>query len=98
VDPKALADLTDRVRGRLGDDSAVVLGSTLDGKVSLVAAAGPGAIARGVKAGTVVKAAAQVVGGGGGGKDTMAQAGGRDPERLGDALDAARAAIQAALA
>jgi alanyl-tRNA synthetase len=98
VDPKALADLTDRVRGRLGDDSAVVLGSTLDGKVSLVAAAGPGAIARGVKAGAVVKAAAQVVGGGGGGKDTMAQAGGRDPERLADALDAARAAIQAALA
>jgi alanyl-tRNA synthetase len=98
VDPKALADLTDRVRGRLGDDSAVVLGSTLDGKVSLVAAAGPGAIARGVKAGAVVKVAAQVVGGGGGGKDTMAQAGGRLPEKLDEALEAARGAIQAALA
>ncbi len=98
VDPKALADLTDRVRGRLGDDSAVVLGSTTDGKVSLVAASGPGAIARGVKAGAVVKVAAQVVGGGGGGKDTMAQAGGRDPGKLAEALDAARGAIQATLA
>jgi alanyl-tRNA synthetase len=98
VAPKELADLTDRVRGRLGDDAVAVLGSATDGKVSLVAAAGPGAIARGVKAGAIVKVAAQIVGGGGGGKDTMAQAGGRDPEKLSDALDAARAAIQAGLA
>lgn len=98
VGPKDLADLTDRVRNKLGDDGAAVLGSTTDGKVSLVVAAGPGAIARGVKAGAIVKVAAAVVGGGGGGKDTMAQAGGRDPEKLPDALDAARAAIQAALA
>ena len=40
-----------------------------------------------------MKAAAQVVGGGGGGRDTMAQAGGRDPAKLPEALDAARAAI-----
>jgi alanyl-tRNA synthetase len=98
VGPKDLADLTDKVRNALGEAAVAVLGSTTDGKVSLVAAAGPGAIARGVKAGAIVKVAAQVVGGGGGGKDTMAQAGGRDPEQLGAALDAARAAIQAALA
>ncbi len=98
IDPKALADLTDRVRGRLGDAGVAVLGCAREGKVALVAAAGPEAISRGVKAGAVVKAAAQAVGGGGGGKDSMAQAGGRDPDRLPDALDAARAAITAALA
>ena len=42
----------------------------------------PALVARGVKAGAVVKAAAALVGGGGGGRDTLAQAGGRDPERL----------------
>jgi alanyl-tRNA synthetase len=44
-----------------------------------------------------VKVAAEVVGGGGGGRDTMAQAGGREPARLPEALDAARAAIASAL-
>ena len=44
-----------------------------------------------------MKVAAQEAGGGGGGKDTMAQEGGKDPEKLPDALDAARAAIAAAL-
>ena len=51
-----------------------------------------------MKAGELVKTAAAVVGGGGGGRDTMAQAGGRDPAKLPEALDAARAAIEAALA
>jgi alanyl-tRNA synthetase len=50
-----------------------------------------------VKAGDVVKAAAKAVGGGGGGRDTMAQAGGREPEKLPDALAAARAEIERAL-
>ena len=54
-------------------------------------------MSRGVKAGEVVKVAAGVVGGGGGGRDTMAQAGGREPAKLPEALDAARAAIAAAL-
>jgi alanyl-tRNA synthetase len=57
----------------------------------------PELVSRGVKAGEVVKAAAAVVGGGGGGRDTLAQAGGRDPERLEEALQGARAAIEAAL-
>ena len=51
-----------------------------------------------MKAGAVIKVAAQVVGGGGGGRDNMAQAGGRDPEKLPDALAAARAEIERALA
>jgi alanyl-tRNA synthetase len=97
MDPKALMDVADRVKGKLGDDVAVVLGSPGDGKVSLVVAVTPALVERGVRAGDIVKAAAQVVGGGGGGKPTMAQAGGKDPSKLPEALETARGAIEAAL-
>jgi alanyl-tRNA synthetase len=50
-----------------------------------------------VRAGEIVKAAAAVVGGGGGGRDTMAQAGGREPAKLPEAIAAGRTAIAAAL-
>jgi alanyl-tRNA synthetase len=95
--PKLLPDLADRFKNRLGDPAVVVLGSPGENRVNLLVAATPGAVERGVKAGAVVKAAAAVVGGGGGGRDTMAQAGGRDPDKLPEALDAARDAIRAAL-
>jgi alanyl-tRNA synthetase len=62
-----------------------------------VASVAPALVERGVRAGEVVKAAAVVTGGGGGGRDTMARAGGRDPDKLPEALEAARAAIGAAL-
>jgi alanyl-tRNA synthetase len=65
--------------------------------VHLVANVAPAVVERGVKAGDVVRAAAEVAGGGGGGRDTMAQAGGRDPEKLPEALATARAAIEQAL-
>jgi alanyl-tRNA synthetase len=96
-DAKALLTAVDRVKARLGE-AAILLGSAADGRVHLVASVAPGLVERGVKAGAVVKIAAEVAGGGGGGRDTMAQAGGRDPERLGDAIDAGRAAIEATLA
>jgi len=96
--PKALPDLADRIKNQLGDPAVVVLGAPGEGRATLLVAATPGAVERGVKAGTVVKAAAAVVGGGGGGRDNMAQAGGRDPEKLQDALDVARAEIERALA
>jgi alanyl-tRNA synthetase len=96
-DPKQLMDVADRVKGRLGDEAAVVLGTAVDERVHLVAAVTPALVERGVRAGAVVKVAAQVAGGGGGGRDTMAQAGGKDPAKLPDALAAARAAIETAL-
>jgi len=96
--PKALPDLADRIKNRIGDPAVVVIGVPGEERVNLLVAATPGAVERGVKAGAVVKAAAQAVGGGGGGRDTMAQAGGRDPEKLPDALAAARAEIERALA
>ena len=95
---KALLDVADRDQGAPRRGAAIVLGAAVDGRVHLVAAVTPALVARGVKAGAIVKAAAQVAGGGGGGRDTMAQAGGSDPEKLGEALAAARAAIAAALA
>jgi alanyl-tRNA synthetase len=95
---KDLPDIADRIKGQLGEQSATVLGTVVDGRVHLVAAVTPALVARGVKAGAIVKAAAQVAGGGGGGRDTMAQAGGKDPDALPDAIAAARAAIVAALA
>jgi alanyl-tRNA synthetase len=95
-DAKALLDVVDRVKGCLGE-AAIMLGAAADGRVHLVASVAPELVQRGVKAGAVVKVAAEAVGGGGGGRDTMAQAGGRDPEKLGEAIEAARAAIRTAL-
>jgi alanyl-tRNA synthetase len=92
-DAKALLALSDAVRQRLGD-AAVVLGCAVDGRVHLVANFAQAAVERGLKAGDVVRSAAQVAGGGGGGRDTMAQAGGRDPEKLPEALATARAEIE----
>jgi alanyl-tRNA synthetase len=96
-DAKALLDAADRLKNSLGD-AAIVLGAVTDGKVSLIASVAPSLVERGVKAGELVKVAAKIVGGGGGGRDTMAQAGGRDPEKLDDALAAARASIESTLA
>jgi alanyl-tRNA synthetase len=95
-DAKALLDLMDRLKGQL-KDAAILLGTAADGRVHLVASVAPVLVERGVKAGAVVKAAAEAVGGGGGGRDTMAQAGGRDPEKLPAAIEAARVAIESAL-
>ena len=96
-DAKALLELSDAVRQKLGD-AAVVLGARIGDRTQLVANVAPAAVERGPKAGQVVRTAAQVAGGGGGGRDTMAQAGGGDPEKLADALAAARLEIERALA
>ncbi len=97
LDAKALLELVDRLKGQLGE-AAIVLASAVEGRVALVVSVAPELVARGVKAGVVVKAAAAVVGGGGGGRDTLAQAGGRDVSKLEDALATAREQIAAALA
>ncbi len=96
LDGKALLDVADRLKNKLGD-AAIVLGSTGENRVDLVASVAPGLVARGVKAGEIVKLAAAEVGGGGGGRDTLARAGGRDPSGLPRAFEVARAAIASAL-
>jgi alanyl-tRNA synthetase len=96
-DADSLLRLSDTVRQRLGD-AAVLLGTAGDGRVQLVANFAPSVVERGLRADEVVRAAAKIVGGGGGGRDTMAQAGGRDAEKLPDALATARLEIERALA
>ncbi len=96
LDAKSLLALSDRVRQKLGA-AAVVLGSSTDGRVHLVANVAEEVVARGLEAGDLVKLAAEIVGGGGGGRPTMAQAGGRDPGKLGEALAAARTRIEGVL-
>jgi alanyl-tRNA synthetase len=93
---RALQELADRVRAKLGE-AAVVLGGASDGRVALVASFADAAVERGLSAAAVVREAAAVVGGGGGGRDNFAQAGGREPERLDDALTTARKAIERGL-
>jgi alanyl-tRNA synthetase len=95
-DAKAMLALSDRLKGRLGD-AAIALGTVEGERVHLLVSVAPALVQRGVKAGAVVKLAAAKVGGGGGGRDTLAQAGGRDPERLDEAIQTAEDAIIAAL-
>jgi alanyl-tRNA synthetase len=96
VDGRALLELADKLKAKLGD-AAIVLGSAGEDRVDLVAMVAPALVARGVRAGEIVKVAAAAVGGGGGGRDTLARAGGREPAKLPDAIQAAREAIEAAL-
>jgi alanyl-tRNA synthetase len=95
-DGKALLELTDRLKGKLGD-AAIVLGSAGEDRVDLIASVAPSLVDRGVRANQIISVAAERVGGGGGGRDTLARAGGKDRDKLPEALEAARAVIEAAL-
>ena len=95
LDADALLELSDRYKQKHAP-AAVVLGSREDGKVHLVANFDDSVAAR-VSALDVVREAAAIVGGGGGGRPTMARAGGKDPEKLPDALARAEELIVGAL-
>jgi len=82
---EVLREMTDWFRDRL-DSGVVVLGAVLDERPALVAAVTPDLVERGADAARLVRDMARIVGGGGGGKPTLAQAGGRDPSRLDEAL------------
>jgi alanyl-tRNA synthetase len=95
LDADALLELSDRYKQKHAP-AAVVLGSKEDGKVHLVANF-DSAVAERVSASDVLREAAAIVGGGGGGRPTMARAGGKDPEKLPDALAEAERLIVDAL-
>ena len=95
LDADALLELSDRFKQRHAP-AAVVLGSADNGRVNLVANFDD-AIAERVSAVDVIKSVSALVGGGGGGRPTMARAGGKNPERLPDALAEAERLILAAL-
>jgi alanyl-tRNA synthetase len=90
---EVLREMTDWFRERLGS-GVVVLGMVLDGRPALVVSVTPDLVERGVDATRLVRGIARVVDGGGGGKPTMAQAGGRDPSRLDEALQTAPRLLQ----
>ena len=85
VDMNGLRDLSDQLKEKLGE-GVVVLASAKDGKVSLLAMATQGAMDKGAHAGNLIKAAAAIVGGGGGGRPNMAQAGGKNPDKIPEAI------------
>lgn len=75
---------------KMRPEAAALLGSAVDGRVSFVASVPKALIEKGLKAGDWVKRVAEVAGGGGGGRPDMAQAGGKDPSKLAEALEAGR--------
>ncbi|PSP22162.1 MAG: alanine--tRNA ligase [Cyanobacteria bacterium SW_5_48_44] len=97
VDADALKSAAERLQQKLGE-SAVVLGSSpTEGKVSLVASFSQKVNQKGLQAGKFIGGIAKICGGGGGGRPNLAQAGGRDPSKLAEALDSARTQLHSAL-
>ncbi|MBQ4529684.1 MAG: alanine--tRNA ligase [Lachnospiraceae bacterium] len=92
VDMNQLRDLGDEMKGKLGE-GVVVLVSSKDGKVNLIAMATEEAMKAGAHAGNLIKGIASEVGGGGGGRPNMAQAGGKNPAGIEKAIEKAEAVL-----
>ena len=85
VDMNGLRDLGDQLKDKIGE-GVVLIASDNDGKVNLIAMATDAAMKAGAHAGNLIKGVAKLVGGGGGGRPNMAQAGGKNPAGIPDAL------------
>lgn len=85
VDAEALRDLADKIRNKM-QSGVVVLGSTTKDKVQFVAMATKDVVQNGIHCGKIIKEVASIAGGGGGGRPDMAQAGGRLPEKIEEAI------------
>ena len=85
VDMNGLRDLGDQLKAKIAE-GVVVLMSDLDGKVNMVSMATDGAMKKGAHAGNLIKGIAALVGGGGGGRPNMAQAGGKNPAGIDEAI------------
>jgi alanyl-tRNA synthetase len=97
---EALRTLADTLRKKgeaAGTPVAAILGTAVDGKVALLAAVSPALVKLGVKAGDAVKAAAKEVGGGGGGRPDLAEAGGKRPDGIRNALKSGTSLYESAL-
>ncbi len=96
VDMNGLRDLGDQLKNKLGE-GVILLASVADAKVNLVAMATDGAQKAGAHAGNLIRSVASLVGGGGGGRPNMAQAGGKNPAGVEDALKEAAKALEGQL-
>ena len=93
VDMNGLRDLGDQLKEKIGE-GVVLIASSNEGKVNLIAMATDEAMKNGAHAGNLIKAIAAKVGGGGGGRPNMAQAGGKNPAGIADALAEAKVALE----
>lgn len=96
VDMNGMRDLGDEAKQKLGE-AVIVFATEKDGKVNLMVTATDGAIAKGAHAGNLIKEIASSVGGGGGGRPNMAQAGGKNPAGIPEALKKAREVVEGQL-
>ena len=96
VDMNGLRELGDQMKEKLGE-GVIVLASAVDGKVSLMAMATEGAVKQGAHAGNLIKGIASLVGGGGGGRPNMAQAGGKNPAGIDEAIGKVKEVLEAQL-
>jgi len=96
VDMNGLRDLGDQLKEQLGE-GVIVLASSCEGKVNLIVMATDAAMKQGAHAGNLIKSIAGKVGGGGGGRPNMAQAGGKNPAGILEAIAEAKTALEAQL-
>ncbi|MYD11043.1 MAG: alanine--tRNA ligase [Chloroflexi bacterium] len=89
---ETMREMTDWFRNRI-DNGVMVLASDVAGRPQIVVAVSDALVKDGIRAGDLIKPIARVVGGGGGGRPQMAQAGGRDSSKIGEALQKARALL-----
>ena len=94
ANPNLMRQLIDQIRKKGGSNAIFLATAAGDSKVVLVAGVSRDLVERGLSAGDWVKEVAPIVGGGGGGKPDLAQAGGKDPAKLGAALETARATMR----
>ena len=96
VDMNGLRDLGDQLKEQLGE-GVIVLASSCEGKVNLIVMATDAAMKHGAHAGNLIRSIAGKVGGGGGGRPNMAQAGGKNPAGILEAIAEAKTALEAQL-
>lgn len=88
IDMNGMRDLGDETKQKLGE-AFLIFACEANGKANLIAMATEGAMAKGAHAGNLIKKVASIVGGGGGGRPNMAQAGGKNPSAIPEALERA---------
>ncbi len=93
ADMNSLRDLADQMKEKYAN-GVFVLCSDVGGKVNLIVSVAPDAIKAGAHAGNIIKKLAPMVGGGGGGRDTMAQAGGKNPAGIGEMIASAKDVVE----